>query len=128
MIDEWIYCRNSSDTVKCVDALEGWMALPKNIRPSAIFTDNLAAAKLFNIMNDKGIKMPDDMSIICTGIHSELLEGFKPELTCFSISEEKIADYAVKSLISIINGANPDDFRTPVPYDFREGESVGNLN
>lgn len=128
MIDEWIYCRNASDPSKCVDALEYWLAMPKKIRPTSIFTDNLAAARLFNLMKDKGMKIPDDISIVGTGIQNELLERLNPKLTCFSVSEEKIADYAVKSLISIINGGKADDFRKPVPYDFIEGGSVGSRN
>jgi LacI family transcriptional regulator len=128
IIDGWIYSRSSSDPAKCVDALEKWMAMPVRNRPTAIFTDNIAALRLFKVISARGMKIPNDISIISTGIHGELLEGLNPKLTCFNISEEKIADYAVKSLISIINGAGPDDFRTPVPYDFIEGKSVGVRN
>lgn len=126
MIDEWIYYRSSSDPAKCVAALEKWLAMPARKRPTAVFTDNLAASRLFKIIIDRGMKIPKDISIISTGIHGELLEGLNPKLTCFNISEEKIADYAVKSLVAIIKGGRPDDFRDPVPYDFIEGESVGN--
>ncbi|KKR04424.1 MAG: Transcriptional regulator, LacI family [Candidatus Uhrbacteria bacterium GW2011_GWF2_39_13] len=125
--DDWLFIRNSVDTSLLGKTLEKWLAMPAKIRPTAIFTDMPAGAKLLEIAPAKGIKVPEDISIMCVGNCYDRYAHLTPRLSSFTVSQTKIAEYAVSSLIAIINGENPEDWRTFVPYGFIAGETVTKL-
>lgn len=125
MIEEWIFNRHSSSIDKCGEALKQWMALPKQLRPTAIFASgNGATAELIKIAKETGIEIPGDISIVGVGNDYFSYADHTPKLASFSVSQEKIGKYAVESLLKIINGEDPHKYREPVPFEFMEGETV----
>lgn len=125
ILPSWIYERHSSDDKKCGDALQGWMNLKKANRPTAVLTDNNAgAAGLIRAAEASRLKVPEDLSICSVGINYLDYLTMSPKLTSFYVSREDIGRYAVDSLIAIIEGGSPEDFRRPVPYKLIKGKSV----
>jgi len=124
---EWLFVRNTVNSAKCEAALDKWLAMPTSARPSAIFTDLAAGTALLELAEKKGIKVPEDISIICVGNNYDMYGHLAPKLTSFTVSQKKIAEYAVKALLSVIAGDSPEDYRKPIPWGFVPGETVAKL-
>jgi LacI family transcriptional regulator, galactose operon repressor len=125
IIPGWIYTRNSSGDEKCNEALCRWMSMPKKIRPTVVFSDNnIGAAGLFKAAEINGIKIPENLSICSSGNNYDEYSNLIPKLTSFYVSREDIGKYAVESLIKIIEGGSPEDFRKPITYKLIKGGSV----
>jgi DNA-binding LacI/PurR family transcriptional regulator len=121
----WIYERHSSDDTKCGDALKKWMNLKKANRPTVVLSDNnTGAAGLFRAAKSSGLKIPEDLSICSVGINYPAYKNLTPNLTSFYVSQEDIGRCAVESLIKIIEGGSPEDYRKPVKYKLIKGKSV----
>lgn len=124
--DEWIFNRYDWTAEKCDEALEYWCSLPEEIRPSAIFSANdRGAIGLMQAAEKRGIRVPEDLSIIgcdnCT-------EAESYGLTTMHLDFAKVGQYAVQSIIDIIEGRKrPEECRTPIQAKLVERSSVINI-
>ncbi|MCF2949443.1 LacI family transcriptional regulator [Paraglaciecola aquimarina] len=93
-------------------------------RPTAIFSmnDEMAIAAIRGF-KDKGINMPEDMSII--GFDDmEVSRYCIPTLTTISQPAEKIGEKSAELLLQLIEGKKPETEEYILPYEFVIRESI----
>jgi len=124
--EEWVFNRHSWDSEKCGEALDLWLALPPDIRPSAIFSANDAGALgLIEEAGKRGLKIPEDLSIVgCDNI-----ETSESKLTTIDLNFHEVGRYSVESLINIIEGIKtPEECRTPIQVKLIRRNTVRQYN
>lgn len=97
------------------DALDSWLALPQESRPTAVFcaSDSLAL-RLCEAARERGLSIPGDLSIVGVGDSTEATNN---GLTSVVLPGEQIGREAVRLLLRMQDGAapNPADRRRAVP-------------
>ncbi len=91
--------------------------------PSAIIcsTDRMASA-CYNVLHDKGIKIPEDVSIVGFGSYrySSLMN---PPLNSIRFKNKEAGEQCAQTIIEMIMGAKVD-YRQLIGFEFIEGESI----
>lgn len=101
--------------------------LSKENRPSAIiYPDDYAALGGTTAIDELGLKIPDDVSIVgFDGI--DLGQLHKPRLTTIKQDTSKIGECLGKKLLDIINGVNPENELIVVKSSFVPGETTAKV-
>jgi LacI family transcriptional regulator, galactose operon repressor len=124
--DEWIFNRYDWTAEKCDEALAHWCSLPEASRPTAIFSANdTGAIGLMRAAEKRGIRVPENLSIIgCDNNFEAEANG----LTTMHLDFAKVGQYAVQSIVDIIEGRKkPEECRTPISAVLIERSSVINI-
>lgn len=101
--DFFIYIEENFEETFEISVMNLLMAAHK---PSAIICQgDLIAVKLINILNKKGIRVPEDISVISSG-NTEMASMTLPALTTLDLNIEYSCKIAVELLLKRIN--NPD--------------------
>lgn len=89
------------------DFIDEWFALPEGTRPTIILAPDGHSAALVKIFQQRGIRVPADVSILSRYGH-EISTSCEPALTTYSYPNWEIARTATRLLI--------DDIRTDAPH------------
>ena len=77
--------------------------LPGELPEAFVCNSDLAASKLYDALQEKGMRVPEDVSVIA---YDNYLHGhkFAGELTTYNVDMKRMAEDAVKTLLSKIRG------------------------
>ena len=107
-------------------ALDHWLALPE--RPTAIvMTGDAYASSFYGLLAERGLKIPDDISIIGFD-NDEQSKMVYPQLTTVGKPLEKMADTAMSILINMISGNNNTLMKVLVKPQLVIRDSVKKIN
>lgn len=92
--------------------------------PSAVFcsSDAVAMGALRAII-DKGLKIPEDISIVGGIDNINIAEYFQPSLTSITVPKEDLGRFAAKILIDRITGGHSINCCVQLPYELTVRES-----
>jgi LacI family transcriptional regulator len=97
---------------------------PKVQMPHAYFCDNDAAAMIvMEALKGKGIKIPDEISIIGFD-NSDKAENYSPRLTTINANRELMGQKAVRRLIQLMGNENSEAEHTVLGVELVERDSV----
>ena len=93
-------------------------------RPSAIFTSNpLICLTLLGIIYKVGLKIPEDISVLCCGNYG-FLNYIWPKVSYVELNYEELAKQAIRNLIQRIHGQRKESGRqTVIPAVLRVRDS-----
>lgn len=88
--------------------VDRWLAIPAKQRPTAIFVpaDNIAMY-LYSALEQRGVRIPDDLSVVACNNEKNLGRWFKPSLTTINVNATRIGTASVAQLLSRLQ--NPMD-------------------
>lgn len=108
--------------------LQAAVQLLTDRRPSAIITANdLLAMGVYQALNQAGLKIPQDVSVIGFG-DLECAKHMRPPLNTIAVPLQSIGEWAVASLCAQINDENLSPARLTVPTVYRKRQSVAKAN
>ncbi|HHW12776.1 MAG TPA: LacI family transcriptional regulator [Firmicutes bacterium] len=77
------------------------------VRPTAIFaTDDIKGLGVFKALNEAGLRIPDDISLIGHNNY-DIAELIQPPLTTIDVPIEQLGSIAAEILFDLINGKQP---------------------
>lgn len=89
------------------EAIERWWAQPVHLRPTAIIAANdWSAAGVYRALGQRGIRIPDDVSVVGFDNAVELCDSLTPSLSSHETPHEQAAFVATKMLINRIAHGN----------------------
>ena len=107
-----------------------WLAQPKAKRPTAILTTaDSIAVQIYAVLNQKGLKVAQDLSILSFNHEKPLVMGLSPALTTIDVRAEAIGRRAVDQIRWRLDHPT-DDIPTRILIEPRlvEGASVADLS
>ena len=99
-------------------------------RPTAFFChDESVAEELYLWAVDRGLRIPDDLSIICAA-DAQRDGAVSRRLACVGIDEARVGAYAAEILQEMVHGKRQptNDQRVYVPTIFSAGETLGSVS
>lgn len=124
----WIFDRGSWHGELAGDAIARWLALPEEIRPTAVFSANDAGAEaLVLAAENRGVKVPDAFSIVGCDNHVEGRGGPLP-ITTINIDFAAIGAKAAALLVEMIEGKREGPLEEIVPVRLIERKTVARAN
>ena len=91
--------------------------------PTAVFVaDDEASIGVYKAIMEKGLKIPDDISVLTCG-NSSKLDDLEPGITSFVLKVDEVAVIAVKRLLERIKNPAIGPIKTTVPYRLVEHAS-----
>jgi DNA-binding LacI/PurR family transcriptional regulator len=118
---------HSSDVEPLIDS---WKAVPKAKRPTAILTTaDSIAVQVYAALQNKGLKVGEDLSIISFNHEKPLVMGLNPALTTIDVQAEAIGRRAVDQIRwRLDHPADTIPTRILIEPKLVEGASVADLN
>ncbi|RKX30665.1 MAG: hypothetical protein DRP71_14675 [Verrucomicrobia bacterium] len=110
--------------------VKAWLAQPKAKRPTAILTPaDSIAVQIYAALNQKGLKVAKDLSILSFNHEKPLVMGLSPDLTTIDVQAEAIGRRAVDQIRWRLDHPM-DDIPTRILIEPKlvEGASVANLS
>ncbi len=97
-------------------------------KPTAIFSANdINAIYGYRAVNEKGLKIPDDISIV--GFDDiDLAKMSTPSLTTVRVYKEELGSIAVRTILNLIRGEKGKPVTTIMPAKLIERQSVRDFN
>ena len=122
-IDQGLVYDSELSTLDSYENMKEMLKQPK--RPTALFCANDAVAiGAIKAINEKGIKIPDEIAIV--GLDDiEMASYVTPPLTTIHVPKEELGRFAVKILIDRIEGGHTMPVRIDIPYHLVIRESCG---
>ncbi len=97
-------------------------------RPTAIILNGLdALIVLYSTLLEKGLTVPNDISIIVSG-SDPTFEHFSPRLNHYTTPHKKLAQVLAKMIRAILRGQAPKNRQEVLLMDYLKGESVKTIN
>lgn len=91
---------------------------------AVICADAQLYSSVYRLFSEKGIRIPEQMSVLCIGTHP-LAEQMIPKISAIEVSAEKLACYAVKALTGMMEEKKPGySYYAEVKSEISERESV----
>ena len=95
--------------------------------PTALVVkDDLVALRLIQWVNNQGIKIPKDYSIISIN-NSSFAEIMHPFLTTYDINIQELGKESVRKLVAILKDENTKPQKVTIPFHLIERESVTSI-
>ena len=95
--------------------------------PTALVVkDDLVALRLIQWLNNQGIKIPKDYSIISIN-NSSFAEIMHPFLTTYDINIQELGKESVRQLVAILKDENTEPQKVTIPFHLIERESVTSI-
>ena len=95
--------------------------------PTALVVkDDLVALRLIQWVNNQGIKIPKDYSIISIN-NSSFAEIMHPFLTTYDINIQELGKESVRKLVAILKDENTEPQKVTIPFHLIERESVTSI-
>ena len=95
--------------------------------PTALVVkDDLVALRLIQWVNNQGIKIPKDYSIISIN-NSSFAEIMHPFLTTYDINIQELGKESVRKLVAILKDENIEPQKVTIPFHLIERESVTSI-
>ena len=92
--------------------------------PTALVVkDDLIALRLIQWLNNQGIKVPKDYSIISIN-NSSFTEIMHPFLTTYDINIQELGKESVRKLVAILKDDETEPQKVTIPFKLIERESV----
>jgi LacI family transcriptional regulator len=90
-----------------------WQAIPEARRPTGIFVpaDNIAV-HLYTALEQKRLKVPNDVSVIACNHEKQLVGSFKPSLTTIDVCASRIGSKSVAQLLSRLRSPTDNSAHT----------------
>lgn len=88
--------------------VDKWQRLSAASRPTALFTpSDRTAVQLYGALRERGVRIPQDVSVISCNNETSLVSGLNPQLTTVDVHAETVGRRAVEQLFWRI--AHPDE-------------------
>lgn len=106
-------------------AAERLLALPPDLRPTAIFAFNdLMAEAVLSVLEEKGVRVPGDISVV--GYDDLVVASLsRPRLTSVHQPLEQLGRIGARKLLKVISGEEPEPLRIVLPVQLVIRESSG---
>jgi len=96
--------------------------------PTAVFSSNdLATAGVMMAISQRGLKIPQDISVLGCGDDFDTLAYMNPPLTTFAMKKGSVGEFAVKRLLDRIKNPDASPVKILVPFQLIERESCSKI-
>lgn len=101
------------------------MATPKDKRATAVFsTTALMAAGMVDVLRENGVRVPEDISVICNDDYSKDYMPYPMEITCYRQNPHLMGQTAADLLLERVQKPNILPRRVVFPPELTEKDSV----
>lgn len=117
-----------SDRMKAAEEIDSLFSMPANQRPTAVICyDDKIAAWIIKYLSAKGIRVPEDISVIGRG-NLDIASCTTPAITSLSIFYDDLGQQAIELFLAQLSGKKIEDPIRKVGYKIIERASVADIN
>ncbi len=118
----------SSDRMRAAEEVDHILSLPAHERPTVIICyDDRIAAWIIKHLTSKGVRVPDDISVIGRG-NLDIASCTTPSITSLCIFYDDLGQKAIDLFLAQLSGETVKDPIRKVGYRIIERESVADIN